>query len=195
MSAISEGMERVVEAIRRKGFPLNDSLRPGLSEQEIQDKVGHLTFPLPPEIVELYQWRNGQTPESQILLFRDQRFLSLDEALDDYQMIQTYFVPALGGVDVGVDLKSCFPFAGFEGANYVVPCRGQTLVTGYDLPVISVFEGIEVHFLSFRTMADTIVAWYEAGVHRVEDLFVDSTLELRIWKQHNPGLFEGYEFP
>lgn len=190
MSAVSEGMERIVAAIRKKGFPIDASLNSGLSEEEIQDKVAHLPFRLPVEIVELYQWHNGQALDAQLYLFRDQRFLSLDEALDDYQMIQTYFVPALGGVQVGVDLRACFPFAGFEGANYVVPCRGQTLLVGHDLPVISVFEGVEVHFLSFATMTDTIVAWFETGAHKVDDTFVDGTLELRIWKQYNPGLFD-----
>ena len=190
MSAIAKGMDRVVQVIREKDCPVDDSLRSGLSEQEIRDKVAHLPFRLPEAIVELYRWRNGQAPEAPVLLFRDQRFLSLDEALDDYQMIQAYVVPALRGLDVGADLTSCFPFAGFEGANYVVPCSGQSLIAGYELPIINVFEGIDVHFLSFASMMDTIVAWYEAGAHRVDDTFVDETLELRIWKQHNPGLFE-----
>ena len=190
MSAIAQGMERIIEAIRKKGFPIDGFLGAGLSEQEIRDKVKHLPFSLPAEIVELYQWHNGQVPECQLYLFRDQRFLPLDEALDDYQMIQTYFVPALGGVDVGVDLRSCFPFAGFEGANYVVPCRGHTLIGGQELPIICVFEGVEVHFLNFAAMTDTIIAWYEAGAHRVDAPLVDEKSELRIWKQHNPGLFD-----
>ncbi len=189
-SAIAEGLERVVQVIRKKGFPLADALKPGLPGHDIRDKVAHLPFRLPGELYELYQWRDGQSQECPVHLFRDQRFLSLDEALDDYQMIQKYFVPALGGFDVGVDLTTCFPFAGFEGANYVVPCRGQTLIEGCELPIISVFEGIEVHFLSFETMIDTIAAWYEAGAHRIDDPSVDHVLELRIWKQYNPGLFD-----
>jgi len=171
-----------------QGVPFEDFLQPGLQNREIRDSVGHLPFQLPEEIYELYRWRNGQKASCPVPMFRDQRFLSLDEALDDYQMIQTYFVPALGGVDVGVDLTTCFPFAGFEGANYAVPCRGQTLIEGCELPIISVFEGIDVHFLSFATMLDTIVAWYEQGAHRVDDPSVDAALELRIWKQYNPGL-------
>ncbi len=190
MTAIAEGMERVVQAITGAGCAVTDSLNPGLSEREIREQVEHLPFPLPAEIVELYQWRNGQAPDCPEYLFRDQKFLSLDEALNAHRMIQTYFVPALDGVDVGVDLTGCFPFAGFEEANYVAPCRGQRLVPGYDLPIISVFEGIEVHFLSFATMTNTIVAWYERGARRVNDPFVDLSLELSIWKQYNPGLFQ-----
>lgn len=190
MSAIAAGMERVVEAITKTGYPMNDSLGPGLSEHEIRSRTAALPFDLPKEIIELYQWRNGQSPDYNVFLFRDQRFLPLDEALDAYRMMQTYFVPALGGVDVGVDLTGCFPFAGFEGASYVVPCRGQKLVQGCALPIISVFEGIEAHFLSFATMMDTIVSWYEKGALRPDDPSVDSALELSIWKQFNPGLFE-----
>ncbi len=189
-SPIADGLDRVVQVMSKKGFPFADSLKPGLPEHEIADKVAHLPFRLPREVYELYQWRNGQSQECPVHLFRDQRFLSLDEALDDYQMIQTYFVPALGGVDVGVDLTTCFPFAGFEGANYVVSCRGQTLIEGCELPIISVFEGVEVHFLSFAALIDTIAAWYEAGAHRVDAPSVDHVLELRIWKQYNPGLFD-----
>lgn len=189
-SDIAEGLERVVQVMAQKGFPVADSLKPGLSEHEIRERVAHLPFRLPGELYELYQWHNGQSQECRLYLFRDLRFLSLEEALDDYQMIQAYFVPALGGVDVGVDLRTCFPFAGFEGANYVLPCRGQTLREDCELPVIIVFEGIEVHFLSFSTMIDTIAAWHEAGAHKVDAPFVDQKLELRIWKQYNPGLFQ-----
>jgi hypothetical protein len=139
MSAIAAGMERVVEAFTKSGHPMADSLAPGLSKQDIRSRTAALPFDLPKEIIELYQWRNGQSPECNVFLFRDQRFLPLDEALDAYQMMQTYFVPALGAVEVGLDLTGCFPFAGFEGANYVVPCRGQRLVQGYDLP-LSVFS-------------------------------------------------------
>jgi hypothetical protein len=39
-------------------------------------------------------------------------------------------------------------------------------------------------------MMDTIVSWYEKGAQRPDDPSVDSALELSIWKQFNPGLFE-----
>lgn len=191
MTTITDKLEKILQVMAAKGTPIDAYLQPGLSRQEIDAQTAHLPFRLPEELYELYQWRNGSPTDGtfSLFLFRDTLFLPLAEGLEDYRMMNKYYIPALGGVDVGVDLTACFPFAGYEGNNYALCAGKQTLVPGHERPVISVFEGVEAHFISFPRMLDTMIAWFESGVHRVNDASVDEKAEQETWNKYNPGLF------
>lgn len=86
-------------------------------------------------------------------------------------------------------LEHSFPFAAFNGAWLVLPCKGQNLDRRLARPVISVLEGIDVHFYSLQLMVDTCVEWmshpqYDPHDHLPEDV------EMEIWRRHNPGIFQ-----
>ena len=140
---IRDKLELLVDQIESKGGSIRPHLRPPLSREEIVSKLSALPFSLPEEIIELYTWHDGVEDDCQVPLFRDNQFLSLDAAMQEYEMMCQYYADA----EDRVDLRKCFPFAGFDGAVYVLPSLKQALKPELQCPVISVFEGVEVFFL------------------------------------------------
>lgn len=59
MASITDKLNILINSLRDKGITEVDNLLPGLSRQEIEQKISHLPLKLPEEIYELYQWRNG----------------------------------------------------------------------------------------------------------------------------------------
>ena len=143
MSSITRKLQKLLEIRKVKGFPVDDDFQPGLSRENIAVLTKPLPFSFPDEVYALYQWHNGIPDESEFyFLFRDHRFLPLEEALMEYQQIVRYY-PSIGDeIDVGL----CFPFAGFEGSYYCLPSETHPPIRGHKRPVISVFEGIDIHF-------------------------------------------------
>lgn len=63
-------------------------LQPGLTYDEIEEKVKDLPFRLPKEVYELYQWRNGLTiNDSKIEFFPGYQFLPLEEVLKERYIV------------------------------------------------------------------------------------------------------------
>ncbi len=186
MTSLTESLEALTTVIRTKGFPIDTFLQPRLSLRDIHARTSDLPFHLPEQLVELYQWHDGTLPDCPLALFRDEQFLPLEDALLEYA---TAFAPAAADdVDWGVDLRECFPFAGFEGSYYVLPAGSQTLVPQFPRPVICVFEGIDAYFLSLTRMVETFTACFETGVYSVSAGVVDEQGEREIWAAYNPGL-------
>ena len=182
-------LNTLISIIQDKGFPINDYLQPGLSREAIATQTRHLPFDFPQELYALYQWRNGTNLDCQFSLLRDQFFLPLEEALKSYDEIVHYYVEELEelNIDWEIDLRHCFPFAGFEGSYYVVVCYPPETK---ESQIFSVFEGVEKYFNSFSTMLFTCIAWCQQGVIKPYGIKLSPELELEIWRQHNPGLFD-----
>lgn len=62
-----------------------------MSRETIEEKSKELQFPLPQELYELYQWRNGN-PWSNSFIFRNYWMLSLENALDVYYLRGSFAV-------------------------------------------------------------------------------------------------------
>lgn len=174
---IGERLSRHLDALAAAGYPVGD-LVPGLSEDAIENAAAELSFPLPVELRRLYAWRDGTMPDSDLFFVRDHRLLSLRAGRSALPWLLPYGV------------TRAFPFAGFEGAHLVLPADAWSLHPRLERPVVSVFEGVDIHYLSFARMLDTATAWVEEGVH-APGAPVDPARELEIWRRHNPGLFGG----
>lgn len=188
-SALLNHLNTLILLIQEKNFPIETYLKPGLSRQAIATLTRHLPFEFPEELYTLYQWHNGTDPACQFALFRDQLFLSLEDALKEYDKIVYYYVDELEQLDIdfGVDLRHCFPFASFEGSYYVLVCYPME---NKDRPIFSVFEGVEQYFNSFSSLLSTCIVWCQQGVKREYGIELSQDLELKIWKQYNPGVFD-----
>jgi hypothetical protein len=123
-------------------------------------------------------WRNGTKEGKTLFLFRDQFFSSLEEGMANMKWL------LLHGV------RKAFPFASYEGSYYVLHAEPYVFDARYERPVVSAFEGVDVFFFSFSRMLDTAIDWIEQGVHKPAGGATDSTREMAIWRQHNPGIFE-----
>ena len=174
-------LRHIETLLSERGFPVDD-LNPGLSREEIADKVAQLPYPFPEELYQLYMWKNGTQEGSDLALFRDQTFSSIEDALSNLADLR------YSGVE------DAFPFATFEGSYYVLPAKAYALHKNLERPVIEVFEGVGVYFYSIAHMLDTQIDWIKEGVHvppESDSAGIDlSDLEMTIWRRHNPGIFE-----
>ena len=52
-------LDKILNWHIENNWEIAESLQPGITREEIDEKVQDLPFPLPEEVYELYQWRNG----------------------------------------------------------------------------------------------------------------------------------------
>ena len=184
-------LDALQAAFETKGHQVSASLLPALQEPELRARCSWFPEPLPEELLALYAWRGGQAKDAWDepfpFWFRDCAFVSPERAAQEYaSMMASYGQFA----DVKGLLASCFPFAAFNGGWLVLPCKRQTLDKRLERPVISVFQGIDVHFHSLQLMVDTCVDWVSHPQYDTQDAALPEPLEMEIWRRHNPGIFE-----
>jgi hypothetical protein len=188
--SISLRLDALLAAYEAKGHPMKATLKPGLSEKEFCKRTQWFPGTIPPELFEMYSWHNGQRnepwSETHPFWFRDMAFSSVELAESEYKsMMESYGIDSTLERD-GVELSTCFPFAAFNGGWYVLPTEKQTLIPKLKLPVVCVFQGIEVYFLSIEKMLDTCIQWVNQPNYR---LFGETEVEFEIWRNNNPGIF------
>lgn len=179
-------MENYIEIINSQGFLIKNYLNTPLTKDQIITQCQKLPFSLPDEIIELYEWHNGVKEECEIPLFRDNQFISLETALEEYDSINLYY--NIPGVEHCVNLKKCFPFAAYMGSYYVLSTEKHSQPTELINPIINVFEGVDIAFLNLETMIKTCMAWYQEGVRNVHNPSVNYDREIEVWKRLNPDI-------
>ncbi|MBX2821196.1 MAG: hypothetical protein KTR29_15985 [Rhodothermaceae bacterium] len=176
IDSINTKLEVLERLLVERGLPVQE-LNPGLTRDEIEKKVTDLSYPFPEELYQLYMWKNGTKEGSDLFLFRDQQFSSLEEGINNQAWLKLYGV------------SNAFPFASFEGAFYVLPAEEFAFHQNLERPVVSVFEGVEVYFYSLEHLLDTQISWMKENVFPESDSS-NYELEMPIWQRHNPGIFE-----
>jgi hypothetical protein len=83
MSELTEGLERIYRRVEAYTPHCALALQQPLSREEIETIIQDLPFPIPPEVYELYQWRNGSKWEQ--FLFQNYDFLPLNRVVYEYQ--------------------------------------------------------------------------------------------------------------
>lgn len=83
MSELTEGLDRICARFANYTPHCIRDLNPGLSLEEIEEKIQDLAFRLPPEVYELYQWHDGLSGWD--FLFENYEFLPLTSAVYKYQ--------------------------------------------------------------------------------------------------------------
>ncbi len=88
-SELTNALNRIL-AWTEKNFPHEvQYLQPGLSKTEIDELAKDIPFPLPPEVYELYQWKNGtrqgDLSQDTAWLFQNWTFRQLQEVAAQYQ--------------------------------------------------------------------------------------------------------------
>jgi hypothetical protein len=185
-----EGLETLRLAFEAKAHHVTESLLPAVEEHELRKRCAWFPAPLPVEITALYSWHEGQPlgpwDTKYPFWFRDYGFSSLATAEHSYERIMDSY---------GADpphrelLRGAFPFAEFNGGWLVLPTAPGGF-GGLERPVISVHQGINVFFYSINAMIDTSIDWVSHPSWNDEGLY-PASLELEIWRKHNPGIFAG----
>ena len=182
-------LEELRLSYEAKGFNVSEALQPGLSAEETTARCSWFPEPLPKEIIALYRWRGGQLESREKkdfpFAFRDCAFVTPADAKLEYEsMMKTY---GANPADAPL-LRISFPFAAFNGGWLVMPCAAQTLEPRLPRPVISVMQGVDVHYYSIETMVATAVDWVRHP--KYDGYGLPSDIELEIWQRHNPGIFQ-----
>jgi hypothetical protein len=192
-TVIGKLCEALLQAYRDRGQDLSAELLPGLSRAEIATRVSWFPAPLPEPLLELYGWRNGQPEDAwsteRVLWFRDMQFTSLERAQEEYQSMMDSYGVGNSREAEGIELRTSFPFASFNGGWYVIPCASHDLDPRHAFPVVSVFQGIDVYFHSIERMLETCIDWRLASKLVNDDWELDEDRERTIWCHHNPGIF------
>lgn len=187
---LHELLDALVAAYEKNGQSVSKTLLPPLNENALRARCAWFPGDLPPELIALYGWHNGQQgdawEEKFPFWFRDCAFQRIEQAEAAYRSIMNSY--GLNPFDRGL-LEYCFPFAAFNGAWYVLPTVKQELDVRIARPVISVFEGVEIYFYSLQSMVQTCLDWVNHPSYSIES-GIPSDVELSIWQHRNPGIFE-----
>ena len=172
-------LERLVAILEPHDSTVRHALRPGLSHSAIEAILALLPLAPPPELFDLYQWHDGiDISLTTELMLGEHTLLPLDEAVHEYHAIVRYYTDPTSPLD----RARCFPFAVFQGSYLALYCHEQRF-EGLVHPVIGIFEDVSIAFENLETMAQTAIAWFEAGVYDTEP--VDEQLRKAIWRQYN----------
>ena len=85
MSKLKQSLEKILawQKINRPEYAAK--FQPGLTEEEIEEKLKDIPFRLPREVYQLYQWRNGSTFDY-FLPGAGFIFLPLERAIEEYEV-------------------------------------------------------------------------------------------------------------
>lgn len=193
MGVITDLCEQLADAYTLAGVDVRANLRPGISRAEVLEALAPLRLVVPEEVIELYGWRNGHIlcdDYERSLRFRDDPFLCIDRAVDEYADIQEYYGIHSTLDDDRIDLKAVIPISSFEGAWDVVVCGAHLHGGHMDHPVIHVHQGVTLYYHSIEAMLRTNIDWVSSP-HWEQFGSLPRDVEMAIWQRHNPGIFSG----
>src|SRR5512142_461765 len=168
--SLIDSLNHILEWHQQNDTPVARLIQPGLSEEEIAQRVQSLPFKLPREFVELYRWRNGVQVGEQdedTSFFEYHRFLPLDEALEVFEIgypIMKEFYELTDWVQV---------FQDPAGDGYGISGGPEAV---QEAPVVFLFEGegVQVVFDSLAKMLETVAQAFDEGVMTWQEVEMDT---------------------
>lgn len=167
MSNLTTALNRILNWLQLHKPDDAEGFLPGLSLQEIEEKVKVLPFHLPQAVYELYQWHNGTQNEEMIFVYH--YFLNLDAAIklanshnDDYginSVLYQQFRQEDGKP------RYVFPLFEFEGEYFAI---SESTQSQEDSPIYLIFHDQTLAFTSLTNMMLTIAECYETGVYSLD---------------------------
>jgi hypothetical protein len=187
-------IQHLIDFRREIGQPIDQHFLPGLSRAYIQEKTSQYPFYFPEALIELYEWHNG-TNDEDFLMFRDMAWLSLENAIPEYELMMEAFWSEGDNEEIGLEPKKMFPFAGFTGFNLYLSYPGQRMCPTLALPIICTGKGVlEPYYDSFTSMLDTVEEWFTVGEHKEYSCKVQEGIAHEIRRKHNADIFRNTGF-
>lgn len=190
MSALTDALNRIMEWLQQNSPTCASGFLPGLSPEEIEQKLGELPFCVSCEVYELYQWRNGANKGCGVFVYH--HLLDLETALRDSQGINDSFW--LETREGNGDPKYLFLIFDFNGEYFAVPGNDRLNDTAPIFHVGCDDGSLSFAFTNLTNMMLAIAECYETGVYSViADGNVRVTDEAKfgeIRRKHNPGSVE-----
>lgn len=178
MTILTEALNRIMNWLQQN-YPLGiTSLKPGLSLLEIEESTKTLSFCLPQEVYELYQWKNGLEQGCSPIpaqIFFGMSLCNLDLAKE---LAQSFISIEEEEIEVKYMRKPLFPIFEFEGEFLAVVGETEKKITS---PVIHISEigVINIRYISLINMMLTLAESYESGAVYVaeSEYFEEGILE------------------
>lgn len=157
MSALTDALERILNWFQENKPDYAASLQPGLTIEEIEEKVKNLPFKLPKEVYELYQWQNGMCDEYGGF-FEYYRFLPLEEALCKEQRMSEPW---------GLSLPfGWFPLFYFENEYFSAISAEEDTASSV---IVKTYHGIDVAYSSLTNMMQYLAECYEKKAYFIDE--------------------------
>jgi hypothetical protein len=146
-------------------------LQKGISRAEIQQKTAHLIYPLTPQVLELYEWKNGITDSSdytiaELELFQWGIFETLETSLEHYAF----------NTKAGYWGRKHFPLFTTGGGDFLlINLNPNDTAYGYIFAHSHALYGDELiaSYQSLEALLECVLECYEKGAYS----FVDGVLE------------------
>ena len=157
MSELTNALDRILNWFQNNKPSTIDSLQPGLTVEEIEEKAKDLPFRLTQEVYELYQWRNGMVDDGSCF-FSAFRFLPLEEAIKYSKSVVE-------------DIEIFFPFGWlpifeFEGDYSAVICAEEKTESSL---ILDIYEDTNIAHQSLTNMMCCIAECYETGAFYIDE--------------------------
>jgi HEAT repeat protein len=191
-SPLIQALERILSHWQAKAPTVAQSLRSGLSREQIEIQLQTLPFRVPEEVYQLYQWRNGSEDRRglahQVEFMPQYLMLSLEEAIAEYEIIQELLLFDFEEDEEVEESKTYwFPLFARDGENYVIQGDIESKATA---PIFNFSEvGLELSFNSLTDMMRAIAECFEMGAYSIDDysyLDWDDPGEEQIWFKYQP---------
>lgn len=193
---LSQALERIWNWFEVNAPAMLTFLQPGLTRGQIDAQVRDLPFQLPKEVYQLYQWHNGSSAEQNIEFLPQYRFLSLEDAIAQYQCTVKIWQDVSeteNWQDGWVQPEGWFPLFAEDGNFYVV--EGQSQPTSAPIIHFSEYGDNDLIFNSLTDMIRAIAECLETGTYFFQQseyeatyfyLDADDTKEAQIWLKYQP---------
>ncbi|MEH1820035.1 MAG: SMI1/KNR4 family protein [Nostoc sp.] len=179
MSQLTDALDRILNWLQQNKPSYASSLQPGLTYEEIEEKVKNLPFRLPREVYELYQWRNGMIDDDSEF-FSYYRFIPLEEALQLEKEISKNF---------GLSLPfGWFPIFDFENEGFAIIGAEENTESS---PVLNTYLSDDIRYTNLTNMMQCIAECYEINAYYIDEsghLKQDNKLAKTILQKYEPEL-------
>jgi hypothetical protein len=154
-----------IEIWLQKNIPEKASqLKPGLSRQNIEEKVKHLPFQVPGSIYQLYEWHDGAVDR---FVFNNYNFLSLENSISAYSEWLTEI--KYNEIEQGYFFEYCFPV--FENwAENGVLLNVNCQIDYYPIQMLdSSCKDFSIRYNNLTDFISHILAWYKSAYYHDQE--------------------------
>ncbi|WP_414625090.1 SMI1/KNR4 family protein [Calothrix sp. CCY 0018] len=203
MSVLTDSLNKIMRWLEQNRPDYAASFLPGLSDEEIREKLANVELELPEDIYELYRWRNGVEGGEDLksTVYPSMVYMPLDEAIEyhlgivEIDILELEDFPSIfklldaNQVDIYSDTH-LFPFLRSNCDFCAVLLSREKQQHS---PIIDISDALDLKmiFRSLTTMMQTLTEYLETGAYYLgKDNFLDWDKEkmLPIFQKYNPGL-------
>lgn len=189
-STFQNSLNALFEELIKSNSAIVNWLQPGISKNNIEEKLQAHRMIFPTEVYDLYAWKNGIQEEKletrrlgELSMFRLGIFPPFEINLSDYGEFRS----------AGLWDENFFPVFGSGGGDfYLIDCDKSSRTYGmlhYYSPSAVDYKGIITIYDSLESLISTVVRCYESKIYYFSDsgiLNINFDLEIPISKSENP---------